>query len=99
MSGSRDLFQKLRETPVNTTIILVTGNGPGGMQQLLSLELPAVPLPGEHIQHGGRTYRTLERSWRIEPQGEAFGVGVGLLVEQIAGPPHIVTNSGGRVPN
>lgn len=81
---------------MNTTIILVTGSGPGGMRQLLSLELPAVPLPGEHIQYGGRTYRTLERSWRFEPQeGGALGVGVGLLVEQIGGPPHVVTSLGG----
>ena len=80
---------------MNTTIILVTGSGPGGMRQLISLELPAVPLPGEHIQYGGRTYRTLERSWRFEEKDGALGVGVGLLVEQIAGPPHVVTSLGG----
>ena len=84
---------------MNTTIILVTGSGPGGMRQLASMTLPAVPLPGEHIQWGGRTYRTLERSWRFEVQEDgSLGVGVGLLVEQIAGPPHVVTSLGG-VPN
>ena len=84
---------------MKTTIILVTGPGPGGMRQLVSLELPAVPLPGEHVHYTGRTYRTLERSWRFEEQeGGALGLGVGLLVEQIAGPPHVVTSLGG-VPN
>jgi hypothetical protein len=81
---------------VKTTIILVTDTSPSGMRQLVSMTLPAVPLPGEHIQWGGRTYCALERSWRFEAQEDgSLGMSAGLLVEQIAGPPHIVTTLGG----
>lgn len=85
---------------MNTTIILVTGSGPGGLRQLVTLELPAIPLPGEHIEYGGRGYRALERSWRFVEVKEGdevkgFGVAAGLLVEQISGPPHVVTSLGG----
>ncbi len=90
-----------------TTIIVVTGSGPGALQRVVELDLPAVPLPGEHLDFGGRKYRTLERSWRIEEVPvtgahadiSTLGVAVGLLVEQIAGPPHVITNSGGEAPN
>lgn len=85
-----------------TTILVITGPGPGGIQQIGRLDLPAVPLPGEHIDIDKRKYRALERSWRFNiPENivEAAGVSVGLLVEQIAGPPHVITHSGGQAPN
>lgn len=82
---------------MQTTFILVTGSGPGGMQQLFAVDLPAVPLPGENIAKDGRTYRTLERSWRFEAQEDgSIGVGVGLLVEQIGGLPHVLLNTAGE---
>lgn len=89
---------------MKTSIIVITGSGPGAMQKVIDIDLPAVPLPGEHIDFGGRKYRTLERSWRIQltsplPEPPASEVSVGLLVEQIGGPPHVLLNSGGLEPN
>lgn len=87
-----------------TSIIVITGSGPGAMQKVLDIDLPAVPLPGEHLDIGQRKYRVLERSWRLDEvkEGETllgFGVAIGLLVEQIAGLPHVILNSGGLEPN
>lgn len=84
---------------MKTTIIAVTGSGPSGMQSLAELELPAVPLPGEHVHFNGRTFRALERSWRLTSAAEEVDCAVGLLVEQIAGPPLVLLHSGGMEAN
>lgn len=89
---------------MKTTIILADSKP---FRSLMELELEAVPLPGEHISFGGRTYQALERSWRFELASELPGLGdappvpvpsVGLLVRQLSGPPHVLTSLGG-VPN
>jgi hypothetical protein len=65
-------------------------------------ELPAVPDPGEPLSFNGRIYRVVERSWRFgmarSEEDTVLGpmngpakveVGVGLLLTQISGPPHV----------
>lgn len=65
-------------------------------------ELPVVPDAGEPLSFNGRQYRVTERSWRFgmrsKEQPTALGpmngpasidVGVGLLLTQIGGPPHV----------
>ncbi len=68
---------------------------------LFEIELDSPPLPGEMITIAPRTYRVLERSWRIDlppedavlrpPEDSAPRVGVGLLLSQLSGPPHVIT--------
>lgn len=71
-------------------------------------ELPAIPDMGEPLSFNGRQYRVLERSWRFgnapTPEATLLGpmngpasvqVGVGLLLEQIGGPPHVALVTGG----
>jgi hypothetical protein len=64
---------------------------------LAEADLPGAPLPDEPIAMNGRTYKVLERSWRLGSTPSELGpdhpplvqIGVGILVTQIAGPPHI----------
>jgi hypothetical protein len=71
-------------------------------------ELSDIPLPQEPLAFNGRQYRVVERSWRFGTAPTATDtvlgpmngpasvqVGVGLLLEQIGGPPHIALVSGG----
>jgi hypothetical protein len=60
-------------------------------------DLPDAPLEGEPIAMNGRTYKVLERSWRLGSTPSELGpdappviqIGVGILLGQIAGPPHV----------
>jgi hypothetical protein len=64
---------------------------------LAEADLPAVPLPDEPVQMSGRTYKVLERSWRVGTTPSELGpeappvvqIGVGVLVTQIGGPSHV----------
>lgn len=93
--------------PLLVTFLLAEDRPP--FRVLAEAELPTVPDPGEPIALNGRTYRVMERSWRlgIEPVQERDAVfeseppdepvirlGVGLLLEQIGGPPHVVVAPG-----
>jgi hypothetical protein len=60
-------------------------------------DLPAAPLVGENISITGRVYTVAERSWRLGTAPSELGpdhpamiqIGVGVLLQQIAGPPHV----------
>jgi hypothetical protein len=91
---------------VIVTMLLAVDRPP--FRKLWEGELSTVPDAGEPLSFNGRNYRVLERSWRFglapTPAQTALGpmngpasvqVGVGLLLEQIGGPPHVALVSGG----
>ena len=86
-------------------LLLVTfllGDDQPPFRQLWEGELTQVPDAGEPLSFNGRIYRVVERSWRFgehrDTESTVLGpmngpakvrVGVGLLLTQIAGPPHV----------
>ena len=70
-------------------------------------DLPAVPDAGEPFAFDNRQYKVLERSWRFglaevtkdtvlgPMSSRELDVGVGLLVQQIGGVPHVTMDSAG----
>lgn len=87
-------------------VTMLLGDGRPPFRQLWEGELPAVPDAGEPLAFNGRIYKVLERSWRFGTApvttetalGPMNGpaqvqIAVGLMLTQIAGPPHVVAVS------
>lgn len=83
-------------------VTMLLGDDRPPFRRLWEGELPVVPDAGEPLAFNGRVYRVMERSWRFgtpsgSPQlglapmngGAPVEIAVGLMLTQIAGPPHV----------
>lgn len=56
------------------------------------VELPEVPTIGDAIEHSGRGYEIIGRSWNTAAANVVGGqvAQVAIMLRQVAGPPHIM---------
>ena len=76
-------------------LLLIVGGAPQ-RPPLATLDWDSAPTAGEGIIWGPRQYRCVGRAWRLE--GTPPTAMIGVLLDQVGGPPHVVVEGSGLTP-